>query len=961
MICALSLGAGAAAGSRWEKTSRLPQELKRPLERDPMNVTVHRLKNGLTVYLSPNPLEPRITAWIAVRAGSAQDAEDSTGMAHYLEHMMFKGSRRLGTIDYDKEKPHLDRVSELYETLFDAQDPGKRAEIYKAIDEENQKASRYAATKELSKAYKRLGIRSINAFTGNERTAYVCDLPKNRLEAWAKLESDRFAAPVFRLFQTEIETVYEEKNRSQDDPDRILWEVFDRALFQEHPYGRTTLGSIEHLKNPSMAKMYAFYHRYYVPNNMAIILSGDFEREEALKIIQNYFARWQPKDLPEPSKRKIKKPRFAKHVKAQYEAEEKLYIGWHTVSANHPDADALQVMSLIFDNGESGLINLRLNQAQKVKKAGAFGYALNEAGVMQMYAVPKQGQTLKEAEKLLLETADAVKEGDFSAEDLRAIVTNYEIHYKRELEENRSRVSRIMEAFIHYREWPDEVDRLDRIRKVTKEDVIRVAKEYLRGGRVVAYREKGKAEIPGIEKPDFTKIQLDASRESAFLREILATPAGEIEPKWLRAGKDYKIISRPFGKLFHANNPVNDLFEIRFRFYRGRRHEPRLCAALSLWDLAGAGDMPAEEFKKELFRRGLTFATHCGQDTSLIVLSGLEEHYDEALRLMRLRFAQPNIAAGTLAKMVEIKAGEHKDNKVDPRYLATALSEFAQRGEDSEVLSELSDEALGRLTREELVEVLGSVFDYGRYVGYVGVRRAQGVLKSLQVPDRTYQPAPPWTPRKYLRTERPKVVFVHRDMVQSQIGMYAADTVFNAEEFVDYAFYRMYMGGGMSSVVFQEVREARALAYSAWGGYVYGAREGDENRLLGRLGTQADKTVGATVLLAQLLRDFPASEERFTEAQKSIVEEYRTNPVKFRAVPQTVMSWRDHGLVFDPRPRRMERAQAYTLADLSRFAARFSDVPLTYYILGSRERVDLEELKKLGELVEKKVDDLFPY
>jgi len=218
MICALALGAGAAGAARWEKNSRLPEPLKRPLARDPMNVTVHRLKNGLTVYLSPNDLEPRITAWIAVRAGSAQDPDDSTGMAHYLEHMMFKGSRRLGTVDYEKEKPHLDRVSDLYETLFDAKDSGKRAEIYQAIDAENQKAASYAATKELSKAYKRLGIRSINAFTGSERTAYVCDVPKNRLEAWAKLESDRFEGPVFRLFQTEIETVYEEKNRSLDDP-----------------------------------------------------------------------------------------------------------------------------------------------------------------------------------------------------------------------------------------------------------------------------------------------------------------------------------------------------------------------------------------------------------------------------------------------------------------------------------------------------------------------------------------------------------------------------------------------------------------------------------------------------------------------------------------------------------------------------------------------------------------------
>lgn len=955
------LAAKPAESLGWKSSSRLTPTLKKPLARDPMGTTIHRLKNGLTVYLSPNPLEPRISAWIAIRAGSAQDPDDSTGMAHYLEHMMFKGSSRLGTVDYEKEKPHLDRVGKLYEKLFDAKDEVRRAEIYKAIDEESQKASQYAATGEVAKAYSNLGIKDLNAFTGMERTAYLCDLPKNRLEAWAKLEAERFSNPVYRLFQTEIETVYEEKNRAMDDPGSILFDTFKLQIFGKHPYGRTILGSIEHLKNPSMKKMYAFFDRYYVPNNMAVILSGDFKRKEALRVIEKYFSRLKPRRLPKPKKRKFPKLRMANRKTVQYEAEEELIIGWQTASKNHEDADALTVMNLIFDNSESGIINLRLNQAQKVKYAGAYDFKLNEGGVWGMYASPKKGQTLKAAEKLLMETIKAVKEGDFSDEDLRAIVINYEISQKERLESNTARVRKMFSAFIAYRDWPFHVDRLDRIRKITKADVVRVLNKYLRGGRVVTYRKKGKPYLPKITKPNFETVKIDASRESEFLREVVNTPAQKISPRFLKAGRDYQLWNMPSGTLYAAKNPVNDLFQIKFAFDRGRRHERTLCAAMSLLDLAGAGDATAEEFKRKLYSLGIRFSVGCGRDESSVSLRGLDKHFEEALGLMWERFARPHIVSGTLEKMVQIQIGQHKDNKVDPRYIARALAEYATKGKDSAVLDELSDEELSALKEKELVSLLGSVFGYQRHVSYVGIREPQEIVEILKQGGKKYLPAPKRTPKKYVRPERDRVLFVHRDMLQSKVGLFAADKVFDPKEVTDFSFFQQYMGGSFSGVVFQEIRESRALAYSAWAWYSGGIYAKDENRVLGGLGTQADKTIEATSLLEKLVRRLPPSEKRFETAQNSIVEEYRTSPTKFRNVPARVRQWRRRGYTRDPRPGRMERAQNYTLKDLVAFGRRFEDVPMTVYILGNRDRVDLKALKKIGELTEKTVNDLFPY
>ena len=224
--------------ARAELAPKVPALVPKPLADDLFKTTVHRLENGLTVYLSPSHEKPRVSAWIAFRVGGKHDPSDSTGMAHYLEHMLFKGSRRMGTLDYEKEKVHLDRILELYEKLFETKDPEERKKVYAEIDAENVKAYDYAIPQEFGNVYDELGFGGLNAFTGPEYVTYICDFPANRAETWAKVEADRFARPVFRLFQTEIETVYEEKNMSMDRPWTVINEAMGKAVYKEHPYGQ---------------------------------------------------------------------------------------------------------------------------------------------------------------------------------------------------------------------------------------------------------------------------------------------------------------------------------------------------------------------------------------------------------------------------------------------------------------------------------------------------------------------------------------------------------------------------------------------------------------------------------------------------------------------------------------------------------------------------------------------------
>ncbi|MBI3551902.1 MAG: insulinase family protein [Elusimicrobia bacterium] len=619
-------------------------------------------------------------------------------------------------------------------------------------------------------------------------------------------------------------------------------------------------------------------------------------------------------------------------------------------------------MDMLMDNSVAGLINLDLAQAQKVKAAGTGITFYNEAGDWGVWAVPKRGQKLEEAEALLVGEIDKLKSGGFTADDIKAVMTNYEAGDKAKLESNEARVAQMADSFVHFEPWPATIGRLERLRRVTKDDVVRVAKKYLGADRVVGFRRDAKPEIPNIAKPSFTKIELDPSRESAMAKEILAIPAAKLEPRWLEAGRDYKVSELPFGKIYAAKNPFNDLFQLTWTFERGRRHERGLCAALNLLELSGAGDLSADQFKKKLFSLGSSLSYGCGEWESSVSLSGLNENLWASLQLMKERFARPNIEPDMLKKMVDVQIGAHADTKKDPEAVYGALGEFTMKGKDSPVLNELSDKELLSLNEADLRALMKDFMDFKRRTAYVGNREPGELAKLLDEPGKAYAATAAHTPERFEKPSKPKVVFAHRDMVQAQVGVFAADEILDPAHVVDYTFYRQYLGGDMSAVLFQEIREARSLAYATWGGYNYASHKDDENFVYGGLGCQFDKTVEATTLLRDLVKSPPWSDKRFTETSKAIEENYRTNPIPFRMIPNTLMNWEDQGISGgDPRPGRFKRVLSYRLDDLKAFAGRFPGKAMSVYILGSKDKVDLAGVKRLGDFEEKTLEQIFPY
>jgi predicted Zn-dependent peptidase len=951
----------AAARAAILTSSDLPEPLAQPLSGDPLAVTIHRLSNGMTVYISTDRQQPRFTAWIAVRAGSRHDPASSTGLAHYLEHMLFKGTRQLGTLDFDRERPHLERIARLYDELRRASTPEQRAALVKQIDAETQKSAAYAIPNEMDQLYAALGIAEINAFTEEEQTVYVCDVPANKLEQWAAIEGDRFQNAQFRLFLPELESVYEEKNASLDSPQERVYEALLANLFPRHPYGtQTTIGTVEHLKTPAYADTVAYYRRWYVPNNMAVVLAGDIDAARALPALERAFGAMQPARLEPPAPGALPRLGGRKQVVVQAEGEQAVVIGWPTVAIGHPDRVALEVMDMLVDNSVSGLLNLELVLTQKVPRASSFGRYLGEAGFWAMSATAREGQSLDEVEKLLAGLVGKLQAGQFRQEDLDAIVLDTEIDEKEALESNEARVSRMVTAYAHRLPWPEAASHLARMRKVTRDDVVRVAKKYLGPDLVVVRRVRGAFQPPKIEKPAITAVAIDSKRESQLAREVKAMPVVPLEPEWLVEGKHYERVALPAGSMIASRNRRHDLFTVTYRFELGSKRRRLLCHALELLDRSGAEGMSPAELKRKLFAMGTAIRTDCSAEETALTVSGVDRNMEPSVQLLERWLRTAVFDDSTVEALVANRVSQRNDEMQEPQAIGQALGEYITRGADSRFLTVPSNRELKAARGSALRPLLASLPDHQHRTTYFGPRSGAEAAKVIALGARHRRVAPR-DPVRYRRARGTQIFLVGRKVAQSQVRIAAPRPPLAREDRPLARLYSEYMGGNMGALVFQEIREARGLAYTAWAGYSAGSRRRDETALLAVLGTQSDKTLDALTTMLGLLRQTPLQESRFAVARGTLDEEYRASRVDPRAAPSWVQAWDDRGETSDPRPREWERLRALDPAALAEFAARAASGATLISIMGNDERFDRQALVEIGQVQIVPVNRLFGY
>jgi len=941
------------------------RRINSPNPEDPLAAQIYELDNGLQIFLTENHEEPRFYAEIAVRAGSKHDPADGTGLAHYLEHLLFKGNQNLGTLDYEAEKPHLDRIVELYEEHFQETDPARRAEIYAEINSEAQLAAQYAVPNEIDKLYNSMGGGGLNAHTWYEETVYKIGLPSNRLQQWAAIESDRFVDPVFRLFHTELETVYEEKNRTLDNGSRIIGTALDELLYKVHPYGQQpTIGTVDHLKNPSLVYIQNYFDTYYVPNNMGIFISGDIDPSETIALIAEKFGEWESKAVPEVGPWQEPALQGAERRTVQYPGEEQVQLAFRTAPNGSSDKEALILLDMILDNRTAGLINLNLNQQQLVSQAGSSPMFLNDYGSQSLFGVPKQDQSLEEVEQLLLQQIEIIKAGDFEEWIIPAIINDFLKNEKASLEFNTARVTMMRQSFIEGADWDYHIAEIDRMEQLTKQDVVDVANKYFGDDYVAVYRVDAQHEVPVVEKPQIDPVTIDPTRQSEFAARVLAMEVEEIEPVFVEADRDYRFVEfAPGVELYYAPNPLNDLFTFSIGIDVGTEADNKLGLAAALMDVAGTQSLSNEELQKEWYRMGSEFRFGSGENASAFSVSGLDSQFEDSVALMMELINSPSADQQTLEQLKGILLKSREDQKSSPPAIARALFMYNRYGEESPMLEAMTGQEILDTQVEELLNAPSELLNYKHTLAYTGSMPLEELVAALR---RNYgvegelRDTPEFRFRSARDIEESEVLVVDQQTAQAQVRIEFADGVYDQEDGLLANLYTNYFGSGMSSVVFQELREARALAYSASARYAPGSRVNAENLIMGSIGTQTDKTADALAAFIDLIDNMPSSSERFDESVNSMLNRYRTSKLNFREIIGAVRTWERQGLEGDPRRDNYQKLQETELEDLLQFQQQHvKDRAKLISIVGDLSIIDTAELEQFGTVQEVKVDELF--
>ncbi len=937
---------------------------------DPMKTRIYTLDNGLKVYMSVNNETPRLQTVIAVRVGGKNDPAETTGLAHYFEHLMFKGTEQFGTSDYAAEKPLLDEIEALFEVYRQTTDEAERAAIYKRIDSISYEASKISIPNEYDKLMAAIGAEGTNAFTSQDMTAYVEDIPSNQIEAWAKIQSDRFKHPILRGFHTELETVYEEKNMSLTQDSRKIWEAVGAALYPNHPYGtQTVLGTQEHLKNPSITNIKNYHKTYYVPNNMAVCLAGDFDPDYMIEIVDKYFGDMEPNPNLPKLEFEPEQPITEPVVKEIYGLDAaRVTLAWRLPSANDPSMDVANITSSVFYNGSAGLFDLNLIQQQKVLSGFGGLQSQPDYSMFVMQAAPKQGQTLEQARDLMLAEVAKLRNGEFDEKLITSTINNLKAQQMRGMEDNNSRALSFAYSFCYGADWADEVKQIERMEKVTKQDVIDWANKYLNDNNyAVVYKREGEdTTVQKVEAPKITPIVMNRDRQSQFLTDIQNTEVAPIEPVYVDFEKDMAQFDAAEGvHVLYKKNELNDLFTLSYSYDYGTQNDPALNLAFDYISYLGTSEMTAEEIAAEMYANACSFGLRAGGSASRLSLSGLAENMPRAMEIMEslIADAQPdeNILAALKADMMKRRA----DQKLNQQANFGALQRYLLYGPEFIKQTTMTNEQLAAITSEELLAKVRDFAGYAHEVLYYGPDTEETVGKllaekhikegELSKLERVI-PAP-------VETSESGVVLAQYDAKQIRYMQYSnRGEQFDIASDPEITLYNEYFGGGMSSIVFQEMREARGLAYSSFAMLSQPSYLEVPYFYYAFIATQNDKMQQAIEAFDEIINQMPESEAAFAIAKESLIKRLRTERTVRDAVLWAYIDVRDMGLTEDRNKQLFEKLQTLTLEDIK--AAQQKWVVgrnYQYGILGDIKDIDVDYLKTLGPIKTVSQEEIFGY
>jgi len=945
---------------------------------------IYTLDNGLKVYLSVNKEEPRIQTYIAVRTGSKNDPAETTGLAHYLEHLMFKGTDKFGVTDAQAEAPLLEDIEQRYEAYRKLTDPEARKQAYHEIDSVSQVAAQYNIPNEYDKLMAIIGSEGSNAFTSDDVTCYVENIPSNQVENWAKIQSDRFMNMTIRGFHTELEAVYEEYNiYLTDDMDKV-YNALRRQLYPTHPYGtQTTIGTQEHLKNPSITNIKAYFKKWYVPNNVAICMAGDFDPDEVIVTIDKYFGSWQKGD-------DVNQPEFPEQKELTQNVDttvigqeaENLWIGYHFDKASSLQFDTLQIVEHMLSNGTAGLLDLDINQQMKMLGAGAGAQAGMDYTTFILAGTPKEGQPLEEVRDLLLAEVEKLKKGDFSDDLLPSVVNNMKLQYYNALESNQARARMFLNAFIYGTPWEQEVKSLSRIEGITKQQIVDFANKHFTQNYVTVYKKQGVDPTQKkIEKPAITPIPTNRDLVSDFVKDIQAVQVTPIAPRFVDFKEDLSffdidiktkdsVASDPNFQLpvVYVQNKENGRFQMSFYYAIGRESDVRYNYAADYLDYLGTDSLTAEQIKQQFYKLACNYNIQQGQRSLTVSLNGLSENMPQALALLEHLMQHAQVDQEAYAQFVALEAKSRMDQKLDQRTNFSFLQRYAMYGPYNPSRHNLSIEQLQQTNPQELLDLLKNLSAFQHKVLYYGPMEPAALVATIHdvhlchMPD-TLAAVPQGQHYVMLPTPENEVIMAPYDAKNIYMTMiHNENRQWKADEAPVKALFNEYFGGGMNTIVFQELREARGLAYSASAYYVEPDYQDEPECFYTYIITQNDKMMDCINQFHTILNDVPQSESSFNIAKESLTKKLASQRTTKYALINSWLVAQQLGIDYDINQRIYEALPNLTMADVLRFASeQVSNKTYRYVILGDEADLDMAALQKLGNIKRLSTEEIFGY
>ena len=930
---------------------------------DPTGTRIYTLDNGLRVYLSVNKETPRIHTYVAVKTGSRNDPAETTGLAHYLEHLMFKGTKQFGTTDAEKEAPLLKDIEERYEKYRTLTDPEQRKKAYHGIDSVSQLAAKYFIPNEYDKLMSSIGAEKTNAYTSNDVTCYTVD-------NWAKIQADRFQNMVIRGFHTELEAVYEEYNIGLTRDGNKEWEALSKLLFPTHPYGtQTTIGTQEHLKNPSIVNIKNYFNRYYVPNNVAICMAGDMDPEKVIATIDKYFGSWKRSDaLSFPQFPKQKPLTAPKDTTVMGPEAENIVLAWGFDGGQSLQSDTLDVIANILSNGKAGLMDINLSQKMKYLGGEAFAMSLAEYGLMGISASPKEGQSLDEVKKLVLGEVENLKKGNFPDELLPAVINNMKLEYYHALEKNQDVADQFVDAFIKGREWQTVVGRLDRISKMTKAQIVAFANKYLNNNYALVYKRQGEdATQKKIDKPQITPIPSNRDLQSDFVKEIIASKTTPIEPRFVDFNKDLvKTKTKKGLPVLYVPNKQSGLFTLSFRYDFGLEADKRLPIAVDYLEYLGTNKLSPEQVKQRFYQLACDYSISAGTDNLNVTISGLNENMPKALWLVEHLLANAKVDKEAYMELVELVKKSRKDNRSNQNANFGALAAYGIYGPYNKVRNVMSNAELDKTNPQTLLNLLKGLRNYKHEVLYCGQSTPEALVKTIDeghVIGKTLANVPQGKRYTEMQTKENEVWMAPYEAKNIYMMLYNnSGKGWNVEQQPMVYLFNEYFGTGMNGIVFQELRETRGLAYNASARYTTPSRVGGTESLQANIISQNDKMMDCVKAFNSIIDEMPQSDKAFELAKQASMKRIATERTTKFGIINAYLQARRLGLNFDIKERIYNALPKITLKEMVEFEKQaMAKKPLRYLILGDEKNLDMKGLEKIGKIKKVTTQEIFGY